>query len=66
MYYNSENYIGKKIKLYPNDTYLKYGVIKNVDDLGWVIEITESKADSYKVGQEYFISHSKSFIFEFI
>lgn len=66
MYYNAENYIGKNIRLYPNDTDEKYGVIKNVDDLGWIIKITKSHAPSYKVGQEYFLSHSKALSFEFV
>lgn len=65
MKYNSENYIGKKIRLYPGDTYSKYGVIKNVDDLGWTIQIISSVAAEWIVGQTYFISHSKNFTFEF-
>lgn len=66
MYYNAENYVGKEIRLYPNDTYEKYGIIQNVDDLGWIIKITKSHATSYKVGQEYFLSHSKALSFEFV
>lgn len=66
MKYNEENYVGKKIRLYPSDTYRKFGVIKRVDDLGWTIEIIESKCSSFDVGEEYFISHSEGFTFEFI
>ena len=66
MKYNSENYVGKNIRLYPSDTDAKYGIIQNVDDLGWTIKITDSKSRNYVVGKEYFISHSKSFIFEFL
>lgn len=66
MKYNEENYVGKKIQLYPSDTYGKFGVIKSVDDLGWIIKITESRCPSYEVGKEYFISHSKSFSFKFM
>ena len=66
MKYNMENYVGKKIRLYPSDTDAKYGTIQNVDDLGWTIKITESRSKNYTVGQEYFISHSKNLIFEFL
>lgn len=66
MKYNAENYVGKNIRLYPSDTDAKFGVIQRVDDLGWTIKITESKSKYYVVGKEYFISHSKSFIFEFL
>ena len=66
MKYNKEHYVGKAIQLFPGDTYRKFGVIKNVDDLGWIVEITESKCDHYKAGQEYFISHSYEFKFAFV
>lgn len=68
MKYNKEYYVGKKIQLYPNDTYSKFGVIKNVDDLGWIIQITavENKRGNYEVGKEYFISHSTNFSFKFM
>ncbi len=41
MNYKPEDYIGKKTQLYPGDTQTKCGIINNVDDLGWTIEITE-------------------------
>lgn len=66
MKYNAENYVSKNIRLYPGDTDAKYGIIQNVDDLGWTIKITESKSKHFVVGQEYFISHSKNLIFEFL
>lgn len=65
MNYNIANYVGKKIQLYPGDTDSKYGIIKNVDDLGWTIKITSSSSRSWVAGQEYFVSHSKNFTFEF-
>ena len=43
MEYNKENYEGRKIWLFPNDTYMKKGIIKNVDDLGFTILITEAE-----------------------
>ncbi len=33
MEYNKENYEGRRIWLFPNDTYMKKGIIKDVDDL---------------------------------
>lgn len=66
MKYDAENYVGKKIRLYPGDYKAKYGIIRSVDDLGFIVEITESSCSSYKVGQRYFISHSSNFRFEFI
>ncbi len=35
MKYNKDEYIGKEIQLYPGNTYKKWGIIKDVDDLGW-------------------------------
>ena len=66
MKYSVLNYIDKTIQLYPGDTYSKYGTIVNLDDLGWTIKIIQSNSSSYKVGKEYFISHSSDFVFEFI
>lgn len=65
MNYKKEKYINKEIQLYPG-TNAKYGIIRNIDDLGWTIEITESECKSFKVGETYFISHSSAFTFSFI
>lgn len=66
MKYYAGHYVNKQIRLYPSDTYAKYGIITRVDDLGWTIKITRSNCKDFVVGQEYFISHSKNFIFEFM
>jgi hypothetical protein len=69
MKYNKEIYIGKEIQLYPGDTYKKYGIIENVDDLGWIIKITDMQNEynaPYSVGDKIFISHSKPFSFRFL
>lgn len=69
MKYNKENYIRKEIQLYPSDTYKKWGIIENVDDLGWTIIITDMQENynsPYKIGDRVFISHSKSFSFRFL
>ena len=60
-------YLNRKIQLYPNGRGQKFGVIKNVDEYGFVIKITSATSDSvYKVGNEYFISHSTAFEFVFV
>lgn len=69
MKYNREIYIGKEIQLYPGDTYKKYGIIENVDDLGWTIKIADTQEaynNSYKIDDKIFISHSKPFSFKFL
>lgn len=68
MKYNKENYIGKEIQLYPGDSYKKWGIIENVDDLGWTIKITdvEGYGSEYKIGNTIFISHSTPFRFKFL
>lgn len=67
--YLKENYVGKEIQFYPGDTYKGWGIIEDVDDLGWTIRITdmqESYSSSYKIGDRVFISHSKPFSFRFL
>lgn len=68
MKYNREIYIGKEIQLYPGDTYKKYGIIENVDDLGWIIKITDTEDcnSRYKIGDRIFISNSEAFFFRFL
>jgi hypothetical protein len=69
MKYDKTKYVGKQVRLYPGDTYSKYAVITDVDDLGWTFKITKSSdrnGDNWRVGQSYFIGHSHTVIFEFI
>jgi hypothetical protein len=69
MEYDKSKYIGKAVRLDPGDTYYKYAVITDLDDLGWTFKITKSSpsnGENWKVGQSYFINHSRSVIFEFI
>ena len=67
MEYNKENYEGRKIWLFPNDTYMKKGIIKNVDDLGFSILITETDKESgYRVGGTYFLNHASHLKFIFL
>ena len=69
MKYDKAKYVGKAVRLYPGDTYSKYAIITDLDDLGWTFKITKSSegnGGNWKVGQSYFISHSKSVVFEYI
>ena len=67
MKYNKENYVGKSIQLYPMGTYYKVGVIVDLDDLGWTINITNANERScYKVNDVIFISHSTGVDFKFM
>lgn len=56
--------VGKSIKLFPNDTFEKRGVINKIDDLGYYIEIyrCDNKAE-YKVGDIAFFNHAKELHF---
>lgn len=67
MEYNKENYKGRRIRLFPSDTYMKKGIITNVDDLGFTILITEADERSdYKVGRAYFLNHAMPIKFCFL
>lgn len=46
---------------------MKKGIIKNVDDLGFTILITEAdKMSGYRVGGTYFYNHGKNLTFLFL
>ena len=67
MEYNKKEYKGRRIWLFPNDTYSKKGIIKNVDDLGFTVLITEAnERSSYVVGRTYFFNHATNLVFLFI
>lgn len=67
MEYNKENYKGRRIILFPNDTYMKKGIIKDVDDLGFTVLITKAnEMSSYVVGRTYFFNHATNLTFLFI
>ena len=70
MKYDKTKYVGKAVRLFPSDSCFSYdAVITDLDDLGWTFKITKSherSGDKWKVGQSYFISHSKPVTFEFI
>ena len=68
--YEKSNYVGRTVQLYPGDSVSKWGVIENVDDLGFTIRVTKVAKSNYDCGFDtgatYFINHSKNLIFKFI
>ena len=67
MNYNQNDFVGKKIWLYPVATFKSYGTILKVDDLGFTIKITKAhERATFQAGQTVFISHSKGFEFVFM
>lgn len=68
--YEKENYVGRKIQLFPGDSVSKWGIIENVDDLGFTIRITKVESANYRhgysEGETYFINHSSNIIFKFM
>lgn len=67
MEYNEENYKGKRIRSFPNDTYMKKGIITNVDGLGFTVLIMEADERSgYRTGKTYFFNHATNFVFLFL
>lgn len=58
--------IGKKVILYPTDTYKKVALINDIDSLGFTFKILESHDAKIKVGSFYFYNHAKPLIFEIL
>lgn len=51
--------IGKKVQLYPNDTYEKFGIIQDWNEQGFIIYITKAEERSgYEKCKHYYIGHS--------
>ncbi len=66
MSFNGSNYVGRKIELYPEKPETKYGIIEDVDDLGFTIRITEALNCACKKNDIIFISHSSELDFKFL
>ena len=59
MKYDKAMYVGKKVRLYPHDTYKKTAKIVDVDDLGFhFVILSAERGSDYYVGEHVFISHS--------
>jgi hypothetical protein len=56
---NIISFKNKVVKIYPNDTYYKYGKVLDIDNNGVIFEIVKCHEDSgYKVGEIVWISFS--------
>ena len=55
-------FLNKNVKLYPGDTYYKFGDIIDINLVGIIIKITSVQNDQmdYKKGDTYFIPHEKA------
>ena len=62
---DKQNYIGRKVILFPNDTKTKIAIIKNIDDLGWTFYMVEG-AYGFRTGSTVFFNHSEEINFLFI
>lgn len=63
---NKNLMIGKKVLLYPSDTYKKIALIENIDNLGFTFKILESQDSKVKVGSQFFYNHAKPIIFQIL
>lgn len=63
MLFDRTLYIGKTIMLFPHDSVKKWGIIRNIDDVGFIVELTKVGNSNYshewKVGDKYFYPHNK-------
>jgi hypothetical protein len=66
MTFNKNFMLGKKVFLYPNDTYKKIALIENIDNLGFTFKILESRDSKVKVGSRFFYNHAKPIIFQIL
>jgi hypothetical protein len=63
---NKNELIGKKVLLYPSDTYKKIALIENIDNLGFTFKILESQDSKVKVDSRFFYNHAKPIIFQIL
>ena len=63
---DKSKYVGKEVQIFPSDNYPKFGVIVDVDDLGWTLQITASESTHYEVGERYFFGHARNVTFNFM
>lgn len=63
---NSLELTGKKVLLFPRDTYRKVAVIEKVDQYGFYFKITLSSDDDFEVNKTYFYNHAARLSFKFL
>ncbi len=57
--------IGQEVKIYPGDTYKKWGRIIDINDNGVLFQITKSECVNYEEGSIRFISYSANLSFSY-
>lgn len=59
--------MGKEVKLFPTDTYDKFGVLEDCNGFGMLFRITRAHEKStLRVGQTYYVSHSTPLVLEIV
>jgi len=58
--YTFDNFIGQEINLYPSDTHKKRAILLEVNQYGYLFQITFSEryVGAYGIGEIIFINHS--------
>jgi hypothetical protein len=60
---NINEFVGKKVLIYPGDTRAKFGIVIEVNDNGVLFQITSSQDERYNVGSYWFVSYSANLNF---
>ena len=55
MDYLKTKFLNKEVRIYPNDTYYKYGIVRDISDKGVTFEITKTNATTLDVGTFWFV-----------
>lgn len=55
----AEFFLNKEVRIYPGDTISKRGIVKEVDDLGVLIEITFDNSANYQQSSGYVVGKTR-------
>lgn len=59
MKYLKDKFLNKEVRIFPNDTYYKYGIVRDISDKGVTFEITRTNATILDVGILWFVEWTK-------
>lgn len=59
MKYLKDKFLNKEVRIFPNDTYYKYGIVRDISDKGVTFEITRTNATILEVGILWFVEWTK-------
>jgi len=58
----TDTWVGRRVALYPSDTYARHADVIGVDSHGWEFEITgpnrTATKPGYRIGDRLYVSHS--------